>query len=212
MRYRWAVLAAGTAAQASFSAVLIGLPVLAPALRDEFDRWDTLLAGLHEAQVTAPEFAENWSIKDMVAHLWDWQQRSIARLEAALHDREPIYPAWPTQFDPEAEGQPHDLNAWLYEQHRDQPWPSVYQNWRTGFLRVLELVEAIPQEDLLAVGRYPWLEGYVLLDVLRGTCEHHHEHAEQLRHEWIHTSATLVRVRLGGGGYALGLLPRDGSE
>jgi sugar phosphate permease len=33
-RYRWLVLAAGTAAQTSFSAVVIGLPVLAPALRD----------------------------------------------------------------------------------------------------------------------------------------------------------------------------------
>jgi sugar phosphate permease len=37
VRYRWVVLAAGTAAQASFSAVLIGLPVLAPALRERFD-------------------------------------------------------------------------------------------------------------------------------------------------------------------------------
>lgn len=37
MRYRWAVLAAGTAAQASLSALFVGLPVLAPALRDEFD-------------------------------------------------------------------------------------------------------------------------------------------------------------------------------
>ena len=34
-RYRWLVLAAGTAAQTSFSAVIIGLPVLAPDLRDE---------------------------------------------------------------------------------------------------------------------------------------------------------------------------------
>jgi sugar phosphate permease len=33
-RYRWLVLAAGTAAQTSFSAVIVGLPVLAPALRD----------------------------------------------------------------------------------------------------------------------------------------------------------------------------------
>src|SRR4029453_1757216 len=33
-RYRWVVLAAGTAAQTSFSAVIVGLPVLAPALRD----------------------------------------------------------------------------------------------------------------------------------------------------------------------------------
>ena len=36
MGYRWAVLAAGTAAQASASAVGIGLPVLAPVLRDEY--------------------------------------------------------------------------------------------------------------------------------------------------------------------------------
>lgn len=35
-RYRWLVLAAGTAAQTSFSAVTIGLPVLAPALRDSY--------------------------------------------------------------------------------------------------------------------------------------------------------------------------------
>jgi sugar phosphate permease len=37
MRYRWAVLAAGTAAQASLSAVFIGLSVLAPSLREHYD-------------------------------------------------------------------------------------------------------------------------------------------------------------------------------
>ena len=36
MRYRWAVLAAGTGAQASFSALTIGLAVLAPVLREEY--------------------------------------------------------------------------------------------------------------------------------------------------------------------------------
>jgi sugar phosphate permease len=36
MRYRWAVLAAGTTAQAGLAAVFLGVPVLAPALRDEF--------------------------------------------------------------------------------------------------------------------------------------------------------------------------------
>ncbi len=37
MRYRWAVLAAGTLSQTSFSALAIGLPVLVPTLRDEYD-------------------------------------------------------------------------------------------------------------------------------------------------------------------------------
>lgn len=35
--YRWAILAVGVVAQASFSAVFFGLPILAPALRSEFD-------------------------------------------------------------------------------------------------------------------------------------------------------------------------------
>ncbi len=37
MRYRWAVLAAGTAAQAAYLVFIAGLPVLAPSLRDELD-------------------------------------------------------------------------------------------------------------------------------------------------------------------------------
>src|SRR5437588_13019178 len=103
-------------------------------LREEFNRWEELLAGLSEAQITAAQLPGNWSIKDVIAHLWAWQQRSIARLEAALLNRPPEYPAWPAQFDPEAEGQPHALNAWLYEKSRDQPWPSVHRDWREGFL------------------------------------------------------------------------------
>ena len=35
-RYRWAVLAAGTFSQASYSAIWFGVAVMAPLLRDEF--------------------------------------------------------------------------------------------------------------------------------------------------------------------------------
>ncbi|HEU5011617.1 MAG TPA: maleylpyruvate isomerase N-terminal domain-containing protein [Roseiflexaceae bacterium] len=150
------------------------------ALQEEFNRWEEVLASLSEAHITAPQLDEHWSIKDVVAHLWAWQQRSIARLEAALHDRQPAYPQWPSQFDPEAEDQPHDLNAWLYESYRDQPWADVYRNWREGFLRLLQSGAAIPDKDLTDAERYPWLEGYALVDVLRGSYEHHQEHAEYL--------------------------------
>ena len=149
-------------------------------LREEFGRWEALLASLSEAQLTDPQLPEGWSIKDVVAHLHAWQLRSIARLEAARLNQEPEYPAWPTQFDPEMEGQPHDLNAWLYATYRDQTWASVYQSWRDGFLRFLELGEAIPESDLLEAGKYSWLEEYPLIAVLRGSNEHHREHAEYL--------------------------------
>ena len=150
------------------------------ALREEFDRWEELLASLSEAQITSPQFPANWSIKDVIAHLRAWQQRSIARLEAALHNREPEFPAWPAEFDPEAEGQPHDLNAWLYATYRDQPWPSVRQAWREGFLRFLELGAAISEQDLLDAGKYAWMEGHPLALILKASCEHHQEHEDYL--------------------------------
>jgi len=150
------------------------------SLRDEYNRWEALLAGLSEAQITAPQLPEDWSIKDVIAHLCSWQQRSIARLEAALLGRAPEYPAWPAQFDPEAEGQPHDLNAWLYARNRDRPWSSVRQDWSAGFLRFLELGATIPETDLLDAAKYPWMEGQPLVSSLQASGEHHSEHAEYL--------------------------------
>lgn len=150
------------------------------ALRDEFNQWEALLSNLNETQITNPRFAENWSLKDVVAHLHAWQQRSIARLEAALHNREPQYPAWVTQFDLDGEGEPDALNAWLYAQTRDLPWSTVHQNWREGFLRFLAFGDAMPESDLLTKDKYAWLEGYALVDVLQSSLEHHQEHAEYL--------------------------------
>jgi len=150
-------------------------------LRQEFNRWEELLASMSEEQIAAPHLPSNLSIKDVIAHLRAWQQRSIARLEAALLNREPEFPGWPAGLDPESEDNLDHINAWIYETYREQPWPSVHQDWRAGFLRFLELGEAIPEKDLLDAGRYPWMEGQPLSLILSSSYEHHHEeHLEPL--------------------------------
>lgn len=150
------------------------------ALREEFNRWEELLAGMSEEQVTTPHRSSSWSIKDEIAHLWAWQQRSIARVEAALRDQEPAFPAWPAGLDPDSEDNTDRVNAWIYATHRDQPWPQIHQDWREGFLRFLEGAEAIAERDLLDAGRYPWLHGYPLALILIASYDHHHEHLEKL--------------------------------
>ena len=42
------------------------------ALSGQFNSWQELLASLSEEQITAPHFDLNWSIKDVMAHLWAW--------------------------------------------------------------------------------------------------------------------------------------------
>ncbi|MEZ4864905.1 MAG: ClbS/DfsB family four-helix bundle protein [Caldilineaceae bacterium] len=150
------------------------------ALREQIDAWEDLLAGFEDAQITVPQHDSGWSIKDEIAHLYAWQLRSIARVEAAVLNQEPAYPAWPADLDPEMEGEPDQLNAWLYETYHQRPWSVVYAQWREGFLRLLTLAAQIPEQKLLNAGAYAWLEGHPLALVLLATYDHHQEHLEKL--------------------------------
>lgn len=149
-------------------------------LRDEFSQWEQFLAGLTEEQITTPNPASTVPIKDVVVHLMAWQQRTLARTQAAIDDREPIFPDWPSDLDPEAEDV-SQLNAWFYETHRDQTWSRVHQDWRDGYLRLIALAEQVPEADMLQKGRYAWLGEYTLGGILEASCEHHEEHLQELQ-------------------------------
>jgi hypothetical protein len=150
-------------------------------LQSEFDRWEEVLNGLSEEQITASNFISDWSIKDTLAHLMAWQTRSIARLEAALVNKEPEFPPWPVQPEPDPGDNSDEINAWIYETYHDQPWSNIHQTWRAGFRRFLELGQAVPEKDLLDPKRYPWMQGQPLEVVLQGSYEHHHvDHLEPL--------------------------------
>jgi hypothetical protein len=150
-------------------------------IKDEFNAWEKLIGSMTEAQLTAPVLADGWSVKDVIAHLLAWQTRSIERLESALQNREPVFPGWPEESGDDSYDPTDDINAWIYDTYHDQSWSSVYQRWRNGFLRFMELAEKVPEADLLDANRYPWMGGQPLLLVLEGSYEHHHiDHLESV--------------------------------
>jgi hypothetical protein len=149
------------------------------ALREEFNHWEALLVRLREAQIIAPQLPSHLSIKDVIAHLRAWQQRSIAPFEAARLNREPEFPTWLAEVDPDAEANMDHINAWIYESSREQSWSTVHQHWREGFQRFLASGEAIPEKDLLDAGRYPWLKGHPLAFILLASYAHHQAHLEK---------------------------------
>lgn len=148
------------------------------ALREQLNHWDELLSTLTEEQIESPGFPADWSIKDAIAHLWTWQKRSIARLEAAHSGREPEFPQWVPGLVPDTEGVNDRINAWIYETNRDLPWTEMYQSWKEGFLHFLKLGEGFSEREMLDSDKYPWMEGYSLADVLIGSYDHHREHMD----------------------------------
>jgi len=158
------------------------------ALREQFDRWEEVLASLSEEQITTPRFDLDWSIKDVIAHLWGWQQISIARMEGGVLDREPEFPKLVADLGDNWEDNADRVNAMTYEANHKKPWIEIHQIWREGFLYFLELGNKIAERDLLDGSRYPWLKGYSLAFIPVASYDHHQEHLEKLI-DWLREHA-----------------------
>jgi hypothetical protein len=150
------------------------------AMREQFERWEELLSKLSEEQISTPRFDLGWSIKDVMAHLWGWQQISVARMEGGLHDREPQFPAWVNELGKVWEEDANRTNDRIYELNHQKSWTEMHESWRSGFLSLLEAGNGISERDLLDGDRFPWLNGYSLAFILVASYEHHQEHYEKL--------------------------------
>jgi hypothetical protein len=150
------------------------------ALQEQLERWTEFLASLDGGQTGASAAQSEWSLKDEVAHLWAWQERSRARFQAAIVGREPHMPGWVPGVDPEDLEATDVVNGWIYETNRERPWAEVSRDWREGYARLIGMAERIPERDLLDSEKYSWLGGYPLVMVLLGTYDHHQEHLDKL--------------------------------
>lgn len=115
----------------------------------------------------------------LFTHLWAWQTISRARLLAGKNGHAPVYPTWPTT-DPDTHAVIDDINAWIQSTHGTLNRPAVIARWDAGYREILELCTALPAGAYSDPTRTPWLDGYVLLDVVRGSLEHHREHIEEV--------------------------------
>lgn len=150
------------------------------ALREKYKEWEELLTGLTEDQITSPRFDLDWSIQDVVVHLWVWQQITLARMQAGSYDHEPEFPGWIVDSIADWEENADQVNTVTFERNHHKPWSEVYENWRAGFLRILDIGETIPERDLLDGDRYSWLRGYSLASILIASYDHHQEHLEKV--------------------------------
>lgn len=150
------------------------------ALREQYNRLEALFASLSDEQITSPSFDDNWSIKDIVNHLWGWQQISVARMNAGVLNREPEFPHWLTRFPGDWDEDASQTNAWIYKNFHHRSWAEAHENWKDGFLQLLDLGEKISEGNLLDGSRYVWLKGYSLAFILVASYEHHQEHFEKL--------------------------------
>jgi hypothetical protein len=147
-------------------------------LHREQAQWEALLAQIGEARMDQAGVADEWSIKDIVAHLTGWRRRTVARLQAAQRGEADPSPPWPAQLQTDDE-----INAWLYETNRERSVREVLADSRQAFEQLVAAIEAFDEAELLDPHRFPWWGGQLLsAAALFG---HFHEEHESDMRAWL---------------------------
>ena len=107
------------------------------------------------------------SVKDVLAHLADWEARMPVWIESARSGTPVETP------EPGLTWKQLDIvNQRIYEAHCDQSLDEVLEYFRTTRKRFMDMVEIMPEDEMLTCGRYAFTGKGAVYDWLKGFANH----------------------------------------
>jgi hypothetical protein len=142
---------------------------LLEAIRDERGKLEAKINGMSPTELVYPGSMGEWSVKDILQHLVDWEQRWISWYEAGkrgvnVHTPAPEY-NW---------RQMGELNEVFRQKHMNRPLADVLEDFKSSYIQIIDIVEEIPEAEMLSLNLYPWTGRLPLIAWISGnTCEHY---------------------------------------
>jgi hypothetical protein len=136
-------------------------------VRDDWAAWEAALAAMDDTALVQPGFCDDWSAKDVVAHIAWYEREMIGLIDArALAGSE----AWELSLD--------ERNEAIYQANRERTLDEVREEAAEVHARLLEALETLLDEDLNDPARFAgmpsdWQPWEVIAS---DTFEHYREH------------------------------------
>ena len=121
-----------------------------------------------------------WSVKDILAHLVEWQQMNLDWYAAGLRGEKPAMPApgFTLRELPR-------LNQMIFRKHHRRSLEAVIRDYRSYHNRIVELIRALPESDLVTLNRFSWTgPSWTLSDYLRASTAAHYLWARKRIRRW----------------------------
>ena len=144
---------------------------------------ESLLNNIHQARVSLekkyadltpqqmiwPGSMDDWSVKDILAHLVDWEQRFISWYKAGKKGETPETPAPGMTWKDLPE-----LNKRGYEVHKNDSLADVLDQYGRSYQEILDLIESMNEEEITQPGVYGWTGDSALLTWIAANTSKHY--------------------------------------
>ena len=112
---------------------------------------DALLAELTPEAMVVPGVVGEWSVKDVLAHLCEWEGMALGWYRVGVMGEVPEVPAPGYKWN-----QTPQLNRAIYEKHRDKGLEAVVDWLRSSREAMRGVIESLSDEELFTPGRFAW--------------------------------------------------------
>jgi hypothetical protein len=143
------------------------------SIREAHERMAGAIEHLPDERLLEPAM-DDWTGKDLIAHMAWWHDHSVLVIESLRAGREPYDDSDPAN-DTDA------VNERTHRKHLDDPPELTRRALRESFIRLQAAVEQCSDEELFTDDRWPWLDGEALVEtILWDSSRHYDEHLEHL--------------------------------
>lgn len=135
---------------------------------------ETLLDGLEPTDMEEAGVLGDWSVKDVLAHLIEWERMVRNWYEAGERGETPCLPAEGYKWN-----QLPALNEHIYEKYRDRPLPEILSEFAESYRHTCALIDQLPEEVLFTRGHFAWAGNNAMASYLNSCTASHYRWARQ---------------------------------
>lgn len=154
---------------------------LLEAIEREHDTLVALVEALPpESRDTAAVWGDGWTVKDLCAHLTEWEQILLRWYRDGLEGRKPAVPAAGYKWN-----ETPRLNQAIWRKHRSRSWRTVRQEFDSSYEEVLGLARRLGEDELLTPSAFSWTGNLPLMTYLAANTSSHYRTAKKLIKRWL---------------------------
>jgi hypothetical protein len=142
---------------------------LTAAIQKEYSSLEKYLAPLTPEQLAFSAAFGIWAVKDILAHLYAWQQMLFNWYETGLRGETPALPAPGYKWN-----QLPALNQQIYEKYCTLISEQALELFRESHQNTLQWIETLAETDLITPGLFPWMNNNTLMAYLNSVTAAHY--------------------------------------
>jgi len=149
-------------------------------MRKEREALEKFLSTLTPEQMVQPGAIGEWSPKDVLAHLAEWEQMCLGWYSAGKGGEIPPLPAEGYKWS-----QMSRLNQQIYEKYHSRSLEDTQRQFQFSYRQISRAVQEMSEEELFTPGYYVWTGKNTLATyVAPCTSEHYHWARIEMR-KWL---------------------------